>query len=569
MANRYLKPVQKLLNIYRFLVNYSVKVDARQFTFIVILMGTVGLAQSGLLAIITMAIDQVPDPALWLLYAFVGLALFVPGARYVSGVMLERIVRNATFSLRLRMGRRVLDLPIRKQEQIGESKLLATLIDDTNRIIESFVQLPGFFMNMAIIVGVLSYLCWLSWQMFLVLLATIVVAVVAYEVPVIRAHALDRQVREHWEGVMAHFQGIVRGGKEMKLHRGRRHAYWEEDMYAEADELREKRIQSQLIHIAGSRIISLCTNVFMGIVLFGLPFYSGADTQLVTGYALGVLYLRNPINGLVAFLPMLSRSHVAVQKVEDLGLMDQNLLTETTLSREMNPSPVRTIEFRDVTFQYEAENASEAFEVGPFNLTLDSGSLIFITGGNGSGKTTLMKLLIGLYPPTSGRIFLNGTSVTEDALGDYRQHFSTVFTDFHIFDALYGIDTEGREEDVERYLKRLELDHKLDINDGVLSTTDLSKGQRKRLALLTAYLEERPCYVFDEWAADQDPDFKEVFYRELLPELKRQNKMVIIISHDDHYYDVADRVIKLTNGVVTEDTTDDLSRVSPAYSSGK
>ncbi|MCB1035646.1 MAG: cyclic peptide export ABC transporter, partial [Acidobacteria bacterium] len=77
--------------------------------------------------------------------------------------------------------------------------------------------------------------------------------------------------------------------------------------------------------------------------------------------------------------------------------------------------------------------------------------------------------------------------------------------------------------------------------------------QRKRLALVTALLEDRPVYLFDEWAADQDPEFKEVFYHQLLPELKARGKTAIVISHDDRYYDVADRVVKLDTGRVVSD----------------
>ncbi|SDM20561.1 putative ATP-binding cassette transporter [Franzmannia pantelleriensis] len=65
---------------------------------------------------------------------------------------------------------------------------------------------------------------------------------------------------------------------------------------------------------------------------------------------------------------------------------------------------------------------------------------------------------------------------------------------------------------------------------------------------MVAYLEDRPFLVFDEWAADQDPLFKEVFYREVLPELKRMGKAVLVISHDDRYFPLADRLVRLESG---------------------
>src|SRR5579864_4775183 len=109
--------------------------------------------------------------------------------------------------------------------------------------------------------------------------------------------------------------------------------------------------------------------------------------------------------------------------------------------------------------------------------------------------------------------------------------------------------TDGSE-----YLQRLKLAHKVQIEKGKLSTTDLSQGQRKRLALLTAFLENRPIYIFDEWAADQDPYFKDFIYVNLLPDLTARHKTVFVITHDDRYYHLAERIITMDDGQVTSDT---------------
>lgn len=99
-------------------------------------------------------------------------------------------------------------------------------------------------------------------------------------------------------------------------------------------------------------------------------------------------------------------------------------------------------------------------------------------------------------------------------------------------------------------LAKLHLQHKVQVRGGAFTTRALSQGQRKRLALVVAYLEDRPFLVFDEWAADQDPVFKEVFYLELLPELKARGKAVLVISHDDRYFHLADRLIRMEDGQV-------------------
>jgi putative pyoverdin transport system ATP-binding/permease protein len=193
------------------------------------------------------------------------------------------------------------------------------------------------------------------------------------------------------------------------------------------------------------------------------------------------------------------------------------------------------------------------FALGPISLSLQPGELLFIIGGNGSGKSTLAKLITGLYAPQSGSIELNGKPVTQDNVEWYRQHFSAVFSDFYLFDSYLGFDRDTLDAEVADYLKQLQLSHKVSVKDGVLSTTNLSQGQRKRLALLETYLENRPVYIFDEWASDQEPKFRELFYKQMLPELKRQNKIVIVITHDDRYFHLADHVIKLDYGKIEFD----------------
>jgi putative ATP-binding cassette transporter len=194
----------------------------------------------------------------------------------------------------------------------------------------------------------------------------------------------------------------------------------------------------------------------------------------------------------------------------------------------------------------ERENSS--FTLGPLDLTFYPGEITFIVGGNGSGKTTLAKLIAGLYIPQTGEIRVDGKPVTDKNRDDYRQYFSVVFTDFFLFESLLGLRTPELDEQARQYLVDLQLNHKVQVSDGVLSTIELSQGQRKRLALLTAFLEDRPIYVFDEWAADQDPYFREIFYFNILPVLKARGKTVLVISHDDRYYHVGDRIIKIDYG---------------------
>jgi putative ATP-binding cassette transporter len=192
-------------------------------------------------------------------------------------------------------------------------------------------------------------------------------------------------------------------------------------------------------------------------------------------------------------------------------------------------------------------------QIGPpvgFYLTVRGGEILFVVGGNGSGKTTLAMLLLGLYEPMSGSILFNGVLVSADNRDEYRQQFSVIFSDFHLFDRLPVASGDLDERRASHYIERLNLQDKVSLRQDRFSTTNLSSGQRKRLALVNAYLENRPFYVFDEWAADQDPAFKKFFYTELLPDMKRQGKGVVIVTHDDAYFHHCDRMVWLEDGAI-------------------
>lgn len=105
------------------------------------------------------------------------------------------------------------------------------------------------------------------------------------------------------------------------------------------------------------------------------------------------------------------------------------------------------------------------------------------------------------------------------------------------------------------------------IENGRLSDVRYSQGQRKRLALLMAVSEKRGCLLLDEWAADQDPRFRKFFYRELLPLLKQQGVTVVAITHDDRYFDMADRLFKMDSGRLIQLNVDEKSCIPAAVES--
>jgi putative ATP-binding cassette transporter len=260
---------------------------------------------------------------------------------------------------------------------------------------------------------------------------------------------------------------------------------------------------------------------------------------------------------LIGMLPSLSRGQVALAKLEELGLQLDEGTKQEESAQALRPAatgPLR-VDLVGASFQYEGQSAQDRrFALGPITASLESGEIVFVIGGNGSGKSTFVKMLVGLYPPQSGEIRLNGEVMSAATQDWYRQHFSVVFSDFFLFKKLLGIDPAVLGQSAQDCLRLLQIDHKVRIEGDSFSTVNLSQGQKKRLALVAALLDDRPFYVFDEWAADQDPQYKEIFYGHLLPALRRQGKGVIVVTHDDRYFHLGDRVLKLEDGRMAEQT---------------
>ena len=538
------------MKIFYFLMQHS-----RRLLVLAIVAGVVsGAANTGLLAIINSALNNDSTKSKLVVY-FIGLCLLVPASRILAELMLAYLGQGALFQLRLELSRQILGVPLRKLEELGPHRLMAALTDDVPTLTNVVTMIPVLCINIAVAISCLLYMAWLSLPMFGAVIALIVIGIISYQLPVAKSFQYMQLARRESNNLYNHFRALTEGIKELKTHSNRRRAFLNEVLRNTAANFKKHNLAGQRIYTIAASWGQLLVFVVIGMLIFSLAGWISVERVVLSGFTFAVLFLMTPLQVIMNTLPNMGRATVALKNVNDLGLSLTASNTEKDADEKLLTSaPVwQSIELCDVTHTYKHEDEEIPFVLGPINLNFRAGELVFVTGGNGSGKTTLAKLMIGLYTPEDGQLRLNGEIVTDEMMDHYRQHFSVVFSDFYLFDTFLGLKADELDDTAREYLRQLQLDHKVDVKDGALSTTSLSQGQRKRLALLTAYLEDRPIYVFDEWAADQDPYFKEIFYHHLLPELKANGKTVIAITHDDRYYDVGDRVIKLESGKIVYD----------------
>jgi putative ATP-binding cassette transporter len=507
-----------------------------------------GACNMGLIALVSTALVT-DHHAKALMWGFIALGVGKIISTFVSQALLASFAQGAVANLRRELIRKILTVPLRRLEELGTPRLLVALTDDVFNITQALLAIPIVFVNLAMLLGGAAYLGWLSWKILLGACLLILLGAVVYRLMVSSAFHCLNQAREEEDRLFSYFRALTEGVKELKLHRNRRGSFLTQNVQTATEAFQRHNVGAEVRFVAAQNWSHFLFFTLIGLILFLLPAISHLSMKTLTGYVITTLYLMGPLAGVMSSLSLFGRANVALEKVRQLGLsLAQGSTEECPIDRTEAEVTFENLELVNVMHTYHHEKDDSHFSLGPINLRFRPGELVFLVGGNGSGKSTLAKIITGLYTPESGEIRLDGKPVTDKNRDDYRQLFSAVFADFYLFENLLGIHTRNVDEQAKMYLDQLHLSHKVKVKDGVLSTTAVSQGQRKRLALLTAYLEDRAFYLFDEWAADQDPLFKDVFYTQLLPELKARGKTVLVISHDDKYFDVADRIIKLDYG---------------------
>lgn len=480
---------------------------------------------------------------------FLGLLAVLLAVTLATQLALTVLGHHFVFDLRSRLVKRILDTDIERLEQLGNATLLASLSSDVRNITIGFVRLPELIQGVVLTLASIAYLAWLSPQMVVITVVWIAFTMGVGWWLVSKVYRHFHLVRESEDSLYKDFQAAIEGRKELALNRDRARRFFDERYSTNARDYRYHIIRADTYHLSANNWSNIMMLGAIGVVFFLSNGLGWANTTVASTFALTLLFLRTPLIQAVGAWPTLISAQVAFDKLSSLALAEYqpSFAVDDTLVNWQR------LELVDVSYGYPQTAQGEGFHVGPLNLTLERGEQVFLIGGNGSGKSTLARLLSGLYRPQRGTIKIDGQVVTTDQWDAFRARFASVFTDFYQFDQTMG--PEGLPADqqlVATWLERLQMQQKLQWEGDRVINTQLSQGQRKRLALLLAIAEKRDILLLDEWAADQDPQFRRLFYRELLPYLKAMGKTVFAISHDDSYFVHADRLLEMSKGQLTE-----------------
>lgn len=525
-----------------------------RYLLLVLTILSVASAAAGMavIAYINNALIQLNSQPLQVLYYFIALLILLFILRFISQYCLSYIGHKFIYNFRNNFIKRIMDTDLAVIEDIGSSRILASLSKDLDRVQSAFMDLPGLVQGIILTFGASAYLCYLAWDLFLVVtLIVIIVGIVGSQL-VKRVYKHYRKVRNLEDGLYRDFESIIHGRKELSLNRLRAKLLYNNEFKANGNAIRKHILIGDTLHFTALNWVDTMLLGSIGMVFFLANLMSWADNTTATTFALTILFLKSPLIQSIGSIPRLLEADVSFKKIEELGLSNP----QSDFSVLQKPRVWQQLQFKQVCYCYKDDNDNTSFAIGPIDFNLNKGEVVFLIGGNGSGKSTFAKLLTGLYRPVTGEIHLDNELIDAKQNVYYRQLFSAVYTDMHLFKSLVGkADTLADDERklIDEWLKLLQMHDKLELDkDGTILNKELSQGQRKRLALLLAVVEQRDLLLLDEWAADQDPQYRRIFYDRIIPQLKKMGKTLLVISHDDQYFDQADRLVQIHNGRIIE-----------------
>lgn len=472
---------------------------------------------------------------------------------FLSQFLLSRLGARMFFRLRERLVRGITHLSAQQIEAIGNHRLYAALTKDVPAIHELLTMLPGYVFNVTVVAACLVYLGTVSLKLFGIFLGFLLLALGVAKFAIANRAEKKFALRRKIEDDLFHcYEAVIDGSKELKFNHRRSEQFVNRDLHEHAENYRKATTSAEALWHLSSNWASAMIFIGIGSLLFLSPAISVLDRTKVMSFIVVIFYMVGPLNVLMNSFRTIYTARIGVAKLKELQL---SLPLEAKAEAQREVEPFQSLSMKDVCFTYDSpEEGRSGFSVGPLSLEIVRGELVYFVGGNGSGKTTAAKLLTGLYAKREGQVLVNDREVADQ--GDYFQMFSAVFQDYYLFETLVPKgDRPIQDCEAAELVERLRLSEKVTIEAGRISTTRLSYGQRKRLALLVAYFDNSDIYVFDEWAADQDPEFREFFYKELLFDLKRLGKTVIVVSHDERYFHLADKVVKFAGGTIASVTS--------------
>lgn len=335
------------------------------------------------------------------------------------------------------------------------------------------------------------------------------------------------------------------------------HACWEEHTKVFKAYLKKVTASGILWAYTGRDLIFAASSIYVTFLLFEKSITIGDFLVLISIVGTMATDLIHALK----VVPDLHQSGLVVSEIREI------LSFPTDLDHDQDRMPVDCFEkiaAHDISFQY---HEHDKFQIHNVSFSIGQNEIIALAGLNGSGKTTIVDLILGLLKPDAGWMELNGSNYLDYKRADIKKLFGIVFQDYQIYELsiaenilMRGIDTQADRDLVEDALKYVGLFDKaarLDNGvDTVLSPDErlssFSGGERQMLAIARAYACKAPVIVFDEPTSALDVFMTNRFFERLMQLRDKQHKTIVFVSHKLKYVSMADKILFVSDGAITE-----------------
>lgn len=478
--------------------------------------------------------------------SFAALCILSGFGTALAGIINTTVSQRIVANIRKDISEKILRSSIINIESTGSPKMVAMLTTDVEAISALVLNVANYSVAIAVTIGCLAYLYNISIEVFLSSVCAIAFGVTVNAVAHERWLRAFEHVRAAHDILYSYYTSIIYGAKELKIDADKRYNI-SRNLFNIIDDIAGSKNEAFFLFWSADAVVTTIYFSTICFIILNNEFF-GLNASQLSGAVVVLLYAKAPIEELTRALKIFDQARVSFWRI--MRFTSESDSSETSFAFGVGsaplfaPLPFSSLELREVRYEYYEAGNRYPFLLGPIDMKICAGETVFIVGDNGSGKTTLLKLLLGLYEPDDGNVLLNGEEVTRYTRDSARQIFSAIFSDFYMFE---NFDRKMLRTDEHRELfNRMNIDVAWDGDE--IDIQKLSSGQRRRLGLVQAYITDRPVIVSDEWASDQDPIFKGIFYNEIVPYMKENGRTIIIVSHDDSFFYMADRLIQISGG---------------------
>ncbi len=535
------------------LLNLLFKTSTKSFIAVLFFSVLAGTSSTLIISLINTLLAKDTLETQSYLFPFCGSLLFFSISILCTETLLIKFSNTISHQLRTRITQKILSSDLAHIQSIQPHRLLAILTEDILTLTNTIAELPTLFINLPIVIGCFIYISTLSFSLFISLIIFIAIIFAVYRIPIYHAKTQLRNCRNTTNTLFKQFENLVYGIKELIQNPLKKAFFYEKTLTPTSHTLKQTTIKYRTIYRSIMKAVDISIFIGIGLLLFIAPSLLSISLPSLTPFILVLVFMVGPLGHCLNFISKYTQAQVALSHINTIesSIQNTNIVHKENLSTP-TPSNTPILTLNNVHYTYKTQETN--FKLGPITLNIPARKISFITGGNGSGKTTLLHILTGLYSPTQGSLQFHNQLITPSNIHHYRTHFGVIFSNFHLFEQFYTDMTKEKKDRIQHYLQAFKLTNVVTFKNNCFSSIHVSQGQRKRLALIMELCTDKSIYVFDEWAADQDPEFKAYFYQTLLPELKQEGKTIIAITHDDHYFHCSDHIINLNQGQLSKQT---------------